>query len=84
MLIIEDPYLTVKCRTVIHTLFIYFNLCLSVKCSFTSISFHSKTKTNQARKADFKGNLISCERNICNSFFIYDNDKTEEISSFKF
>jgi hypothetical protein len=51
--LVYDPYVTVKYRTVIHTFFIYFNLCLSVKCSFTSISFHSKTKTNQVRKADF-------------------------------
>ena len=30
MLIIEDPTVTVKCRTAITTLFLYFKLCLSV------------------------------------------------------
>jgi len=35
---------TVKCRTTIKELFLYFNLCLSVKldslsCSFTTITF---------------------------------------------
>ena len=30
-LIIEDPVATVKCRTVINTLFNCFNVCLSVK-----------------------------------------------------
>ena len=41
---IEDPIVTVKCRTAIKVLFLYRNLCLSVNfdsisCSFTSISF---------------------------------------------
>jgi hypothetical protein len=44
MLIIEDLTVTVKCRTAITPLFLYFNLCLNVildslSCSFTSISF---------------------------------------------
>ena len=44
MLIVEDPTVTVKCRTAIQVLFLYFNLCLSIKmnslsCSFTSKSF---------------------------------------------
>ena len=43
MLIVEDPTVTVKCRTAIKVLFLYFNLCLSVmlnslSCPFTSIS----------------------------------------------
>jgi succinate dehydrogenase hydrophobic anchor subunit len=44
MFIIEDTTVTVKCRTAIKVMFLYFNLCLSVtlnslSCSFTSISF---------------------------------------------
>ena len=45
MLIIKNPTVTVKCRTAIKALFLYFNLCPSVKlgslsCSYyTSISF---------------------------------------------
>jgi len=44
MLIIEDLTVTVKCRTAIKGLLLYFNLCLSLvldslSCSFTSISF---------------------------------------------
>ena len=44
VLIVEDPTVTIKCRTAIKILFLYFNLCLSVKfdslsCSFTSILF---------------------------------------------
>jgi hypothetical protein len=44
MLIIKDPIVTVKCRTAIKMLFLYFNLCLSImfdslSSSFTSISF---------------------------------------------
>jgi hypothetical protein len=31
MLLIEDPTMTVKHRTAIKTLFLYFNLCLCVK-----------------------------------------------------
>ena len=44
MLIIEDPTVTVKCRTEIKALLLNINMCLSVQlhilsCSFTSISF---------------------------------------------
>jgi hypothetical protein len=31
MFIIEDPTVTVKCSTAIQALFLYLNLCLSVK-----------------------------------------------------
>jgi hypothetical protein len=42
--IVEDPTVTVKCRTAIKALFLYLNLGLSVmldilSCSFTSIYF---------------------------------------------
>jgi hypothetical protein len=42
ILLIEDPTVTVKCRTAIKALFLYFNLCLSVmlnglSCALTSI-----------------------------------------------
>jgi len=42
--IIEDPTMTVECRTAIKEIFLYFNVCPSVKLesfsySFTSISF---------------------------------------------
>jgi hypothetical protein len=42
MLIVEDATVTLKCRTVIKALLLYFNLCLSVmldnlSCPFTSI-----------------------------------------------
>jgi len=44
MITIDNPIVTVKCRTAIKVLFSYFNLCPSVNldslsCSFTSISF---------------------------------------------
>jgi hypothetical protein len=44
MFIIKVGTVTLKCRTVIKALFLYFNLCLSImldslSCSFTSISF---------------------------------------------
>ena len=44
VLIIEDPTVTVKCRTAIKVMFLYINSCLSImidrlSCSFTSISF---------------------------------------------
>ena len=43
---ILDPMVTVKCRTAITVLFLYFNVCLSIKldslsCSFTFLSFHT-------------------------------------------
>jgi hypothetical protein len=31
MLIIEDPTMTVECRTAIKEIFLYFNVCPSVK-----------------------------------------------------
>ena len=48
MLINEDLDVTVKCRTAIKELVLYFNLCGSIKldslsCSFTFISFLTKT-----------------------------------------
>ena len=47
MLIIKDPAVTVKCRTAIKKMFLYFILCPSVKldslsCLFISISFLTK------------------------------------------
>jgi len=44
MLIVVDPIATVKCRTAIKAIFLYFNLCMSVllnnlSCPFTSLSF---------------------------------------------
>jgi len=50
ILVVEDPTVTVKCRTAIKAPFLYSNLCLSVKlyslsCSFTSISlFNNRRK----------------------------------------
>ena len=41
MLIIEDPIVTVKCRTTIRALFRYLNMCLSVKLNSFSLSFSS-------------------------------------------
>ena len=46
ILIVEDSTVTVKCRTAIKALFLYFNSCLSVmfdslSCSFIPISFLS-------------------------------------------
>jgi hypothetical protein len=51
ILIVIDPTVTVKCRTAIKALFLYFNLCLSVmldslSCSFTSIFFRTYTRTH--------------------------------------
>ena len=41
MIIIEDPTLTVKCRTAIKVMFFYFKLCLSVMlASLIFIYFH--------------------------------------------
>jgi hypothetical protein len=34
MLNIEDPTVTVKCRTAIKVLFLYFNLCLKCKIGY--------------------------------------------------
>jgi hypothetical protein len=42
MLIIEDPDVTLKCRTVINALFLYFNLYQSVNLDSLSCSFTSK------------------------------------------
>jgi hypothetical protein len=39
MLLNEDPTLTLKCITTIKALFLYFNLCLSVKCNSLLCSF---------------------------------------------
>jgi len=57
MLIIEETTLTVKCRTAIKALLLYFNKCLSVimdshTCSFTStcISFFTHRATESQRQ----------------------------------
>jgi hypothetical protein len=44
MLIIEDHTVIVKCRTVVKALFLYFNLCLSVKLDSLSCSLHQKSR----------------------------------------
>jgi hypothetical protein len=49
-LIVEDPSVTVKCRTAIKVLYRYFNVCLRVildnlSCLFTSISFIEGSST---------------------------------------
>jgi hypothetical protein len=38
-LIVEDPTVTVKCRTAIKVMFIYFNLCVSVMLNSLSYLF---------------------------------------------
>jgi len=45
MNIVEDPNVTVKCRTARTIMFLYFNFCLSVVfdnvlCSFASFIYH--------------------------------------------
>ena len=41
ILIVEDPTVTVKCRTAIKVMFIYFNLCVSVMLNSLSYLFTS-------------------------------------------
>jgi E3 ubiquitin-protein ligase RNF38/44 len=43
MLIIEDPTMTVKCRTAIKVLFLYFNLCLGGKLNSLPIFIYIHT-----------------------------------------
>jgi len=55
-LIVEDPTVTVKCRTARKALCLYFNVCLSVmldslSCSFTPMSFIDHTVTVKCRTA---------------------------------
>ena len=51
-LIVEDPIVTVQCRTAINAVLFYFTLCLSVildslSCSSTSISFRGRRGRNR-------------------------------------
>ena len=63
MLIVEDSTVTVKHRTAVTALLIYFNLCLCVNldilyscsCSFTSISFLTNLLT---QTVEVKINMI--------------------------
>ena len=59
--IIADPI--VKCRTAIKTMFLYINLCLSVKfaslsCSLTSISFLTNISAHTQNKLEY----VNCEK----------------------
>ena len=64
ILIVEDPTVTVKCRTTIKVLFIYFNWCLSVmldsvSCSFTSILYLTNTWYQGLDRTSFMYHLLS-------------------------
>ena len=51
MLVIEDPCVTVKCRTAIKALFLYLHLCLSVKFdSLVMFIYINSFLTNSSEK----------------------------------
>jgi len=50
MLIVEDPTVTVKYRTAIKALFLYFNLCLKGKRNQLMIWGFTEFRTNKKMK----------------------------------
>ena len=71
LLMVEDPTVTVKCRTVINALFLYLNLCLSVMLNSISYPYlflvihsviHVSSGSRFSKTLRFIQNLLDLEK----------------------